>query len=77
MLSALVSPGRYGGHGVGRDLGLGAAAVGVWERRPPEDSLVVSCGIGLCAGLGDLQVEREEQLVSGAEGAAREGAGRG
>ena len=29
----------------GRDLGLGAAAVGVWERRPPEDSLVVSCGI--------------------------------
>ena len=31
-------------------------------------------GIGLRAGLGDLQCEREEQLVSGAEGAAREGA---
>ena len=62
-------------HGVGGTLGFEAAAVGVWERQPPGDSLVVSSGIGLRAGLGDLHVSgRSNWLRSGAEGAARVGA---
>ena len=45
----------------------------------PETTTILGSGplspgtcIGLCAGSGDLQVKREEQLVSGAEGAARD-----